>query len=345
LFFGSPLQEKINSLSKFARTWSKVAAITALSILFFKRTLTFVETKRNNMKKLLLLMAFAAIPCTLFAQDVEAEEPKEGWTKSGNASFIFNQAAFNNEWTGGGTSNYAANLGLTYDANYRRGKITWDNRFMGEYGITKNRDEEFVRKTNDRLELNSVLGRQMGETNWFYSFFANFRTQFDKGYEFSEDAEGNEVRTETTRFMSPGYLQFGPGILWKKSDNLKINVAPATARFIFVDDMFTTVPGYEDGAYFGVDEGESTRFEFGASLFAYAKFDVMENVSVENVLNLYSNYLEDPQNVDIDYLLNVVLKVNEWLTANATFQAIYDDNAVAAFQIRETLGIGLGYKF
>lgn len=296
------------------------------------------------MKKLLLTV-FLAVPCLLMAQDEETEVPKEGWTQSGNVSLIFNQAAFNEEWTGGGTSNYAANLSLTYDANYRRGKLTWDNRFMGEYGLTKNKDEKYSRKTNDRLELNSVLGRQVGETNWFYSFFANFRTQFAKGYEFSEDAEGNEVRTETTRFMSPGYLQFGPGVLWKKSDNLKVNLAPATARFIFVDDMFTTVPGYEDGSYFGVDQGESSRFEFGASLFAYAKFDVMENVSVENVLNLYSNYLEDPQNVDIDYLLNVVLKVNEWLTANATFQAIYDDNAVAAFQIRETLGIGLGYKF
>ncbi len=297
------------------------------------------------MKKLLVCVFATVVPFLSVAQEEEDEKPKDGWTKSGNISFIFNQAAFNEEWTGGGTSNYAANLGLTYDANYRQGKLSWDNRVMAEYGLTKNKDEEYARKTNDRLELNSVLGRQVAQTNWYYSFFANFRTQFSKGYEFGEDAAGNETRTETTRFMSPAYLQFGPGILWKKSDNLKVNLAPATARFIFVDDRFTTGPGYEDGDYFGVDQGETNRFEFGASLYAYAKVELMENVTMENVLNLYSNYLENPQNVDIDYMMNLVLKVNEWITANATFQAIYDDNAVAAFQIRETLGIGVGYKF
>ena len=71
----------------------------------------------------------------------------------------------------------------------------------------------------------------------------------------------------------------------------------------------------------------------------------MANVSVENILNLYSNYLEDPQNVDIDYTLNLVMKVNKYISSNVTFQAIYDDNAVQGFQIREALGVGLTYGF
>ncbi|MCW9037198.1 MAG: hypothetical protein OQJ79_04740, partial [Altibacter sp.] len=117
------------------------------------------------------------------------------------------------------------------------------------------------------------------------------------------------------------------------------------AKLIFVDNAFTSLPGYEDGDYFGVDMGESTRFEFGASINGYAKFDIMKNVTVENILNLYSNYLEDPQNIDIDYTLNLIMAVNKFITANATFQAIYDDNAVQAFQIREALGIGVTYGF
>ncbi len=223
---------------------------------------------------------------------------------------------------------------------------------MAEYGVTKIKDQEFTRKTNDRLELNSIIGRQINETNFYYSWFANFRTQFSNGYEFTEDDMGNETRTVTTKFLSPGYIQTGPGILWKKNDNLKVNVSPATLRLIFVDDSFTTFPDpvaaaafNEAGGYFGVEANETTRFEFGASLNGYAKFDAMENVTVENILSLYTNYLEDPQNVDIDYTLNLLLKVNEWITANFTFQAIYDDNAVKGFQIRETLGIGVGYKF
>lgn len=292
-------------------------------------------------------------PFAVMAQDAtEEEKPKDGWTKVGNASLLFSQAAFNEEWTGGGTSNYAANLVLTYDANYKKGKLNWDNRIMADYGITKTDEQDFVRKTNDRLEINSILGRQIKESNWFYSFFMNFRTQFASGYEFSEDGQGMEIREETTKFMSPGYLQAGPGFLWKKSDNLKVNIAPATARMIFVSSKFTDRTGeaaimaFNDmGGYFGVDANETTRFEFGAALGAYAKFDLMENITMENVLNLYSNYLEDPQNVDIDYTLNVIMAINKWITANATFQAIYDDNAVQGFQIRETLGVGVTYGF
>ena len=303
------------------------------------------------MKKLALFAFLMLTPFILFAQEEATEEPKDGWSKSGNVSLLFSQAAFNEEWTGGGTSNYAANLALTYDANYRKGKLTWDNRLMADYGITKTRDQEFTRKTNDRLEINSILGRQIKESNWFYSYFVNFRTQFTSGYEYSEDANGMEIRTETTKLMSPGYLQTGPGFLWKKSDNLKVNIAPATARFIFVSSDFTNVGNdpmlimaFNDaGGYFGVEANDTSRFEFGAALVGYAKFDVMKNVTLENVLNLYSNYLEDPQNVDIDYTLNVVMAVNKWITANATFQAIYDDNAVKGFQIREALGIGITY--
>ncbi|MDC7995140.1 DUF3078 domain-containing protein [Altibacter sp. HG106] len=306
------------------------------------------------MKKILFVAAMLTVSLA-WSQDEGSEEeaPKDGWTKTGNIGLVFNQAAFNAEWQGGGTSNYAANLTLTYDFNYRKGKLTWDNRILADYGITKIKGEEFSRKTNDRLEFNSIVGRQINETNWYYSFFMNFRTQFAKGYEFGEDAEGNDIRTETTRFMSPGYLQFGPGMLWKKSDNLKVNIAPATARFIFVNSMFTDVGtdpaaimAFNDaGGYFGVEANETTRFEFGASLNAYAKFAIMQNITLENILLLYSNYLEDPQNVDIDYTLNLVMKVNEWINATATFQAIYDDNAIQGFQIRETLGIGVGYQF
>ena len=71
----------------------------------------------------------------------------------------------------------------------------------------------------------------------------------------------------------------------------------------------------------------------------------MLNVSFENILSLYSNYLDKPQNIDIDYTANLVMTINKYLTANFTFQAIYDDNAAKAFQIREVLGLGVTYKF
>lgn len=289
------------------------------------------------------------------AQETKTDTLAQDWSTSGNASLMFSQSAFNAEWQGGGTSNYALNAAINYNFNYRKEDFTWDNRVIAEYGLSKTEDDDFLRKTNDRFELNSVAGKQIKESNWYYSLFLNFKTQFAPGYEYYEadmvNSETGDVigtktlREETTHAFSPAYLQFGPGFLWKKSDNLKVNIAPLTSRLIIVDKDFTSSPGYVDGDYYGVDKGDSMRFEFGASLNAYAKFTLIENVTMENSLALYSNYLEDPENVDLDYTMNLVMGINNYLSAKLVFQAIYDDNAIEAFQIREVLGVGLTYTF
>ncbi|MGY5850690.1 DUF3078 domain-containing protein [Salegentibacter sp. F14] len=296
------------------------------------------------MRRFMIYLAFFAGILNLTAQEQEQEPQKEGWTTEGNFALLFNQSAFNEEWTGGGTSNIAGNLLLNYNFNYLRDDITWENKIILDYGLTKQSGDDYTRKTSDRLEFNSIAGKQLKESNWYYSLFLNFRTQITKGYKYSEDAQsGQTIRTEYTNILSPAYLQFGPGMLWKKSEELYLNISPATGRLIMVDSDFTSSPGYVDGNYFGVDADKSSRWELGASISAYAKYNIIDNVSMENLLNLYSNYLEKPQNVDIDYTMNMNMKINDYLSTNLIFQAIYDDNAVKGFQIREVFGLGFNY--
>lgn len=277
------------------------------------------------------------------------EEKPNGWTKKGTFTFLANQATFNN-WLAGGQSNISGNIGLNYDFNYKSEKWNWDNKIIAGYGLTKIKDQD-VQKSDDRLVFNSLAGRKAGGY-WYYSLFFNFQTQFDSGFakvDFlndngtpnnSADDFNDTKNVKNSHFFSPAYFQFGPGMLWKKSDNLKVNIAPATSKLVMVHKHFT-----EFGPSFGVEKGETTRFEFGAAINAYYKFNVMENVSFENILNLYSNYLEDPQNVDIDYTLNVVMKINKYLTTNFAFQTIYDDNAFRGFQTRQVIGLGVSYGF
>ena len=115
----------------------------------------------------------------------------------------------------------------------------------------------------------------------------------------------------------------------------------ATSKLIVVDKTLTL----PNDAYFGVKEGESMRYELGASIGAYYKFNVMENISMENILNLYSNYLEDPQNIDLDYTINIVMSINKYFSTNLALQAIYDDNAFEGLQTRQVFGLGINYNF
>lgn len=308
------------------------------------------------MKKLLILALSVFCISTMNAQNTEKELAKNtekavkrlqdtvnGWTKKGNITFLFNQSNFNN-WVAGGENNISGNLGINYDFNYKKNDLTWDNKVLASYGLIQSKNSEFEKKTDDRFEFNSIVGKKaFGE--WYYSFFLNFRTQFTKGFVYGTDANGKEIRTENTNFLSPGYLTFGPGLFWKKNDNLKVNFAPLTSKLTFVNKDFTSIPGYVDGSYFGVDANKGLRYELGFYTSGYYKFNIMENVSAENTLNLYSNYLEDPKNVDMDYTLAIVMKINKYMSANIAFQAIYDDNAFQGFQTREVFGLGVNYGF
>ena len=305
------------------------------------------------MKKLLLFsLLFSAIN-TLHAQDAEkeiitnteqavkkiADTTSNGWKRKGNLIFLFNQSNFNN-WLAGGENNMSGNVGVNYDFNYKKNNLTWDNKVIASYGLLQTKNSDFAKKTDDRFEFNSVVGKK-AVGYWYYSFFLNFRTQFAKGYVYDKDANGKETRTEYTNIFSPGYLTFGPGMFWKKSDNLKLNLAPLTSKVTYVDRDFTL----PNKAYFGVEEGRSSRYELGFYTSAYYKLDLMTNVSMENTLNLYSNYLEDPQNVDLDYTLAVVMRINRYLTTNLVVQTIYDDNAFNGFQTRQIFGLAANYGF
>ena len=295
------------------------------------------------MKKLalfLLTLSFTAVN----AQEAETKtDTVSPWKSKGNASLLLNQSNFSN-WAAGGENNISGNIGINYDLNYKKDDWTWDNKLMASYGLVKTNNSPFEKKTDDRLEFNSILGKK-ASGQWSYSAFLNFRTQFTKGYIYGKDENGAETRTENTGFLSPGYLTFGPGMLWTKDQNLKINLAPATSKLTFVDNYYTSLPGYVDGTYFGVDANKSMRYELGFYASAYYKLDIMANVTAENILNLYSNYLEDPQNVDMDYTLNIVMKINRYLSTNFAFQAIYDDNAFRGFQTRQVFGLGINYGF
>lgn len=292
------------------------------------------------MKKITFIFALLIGAASMNAQETVQDSTKQGWTRGGNLALTFNQSAFNNEWTYGGIGNMTGNILINYDMNYVKGDYVWDNKLIADYGVNKNDGDDKFTKNNDRLELNSVAGKK-AKGYWFYSAYLNARTQMDRS------ADGS------SHFFSPAYFQAGPGMLWKKSDNLNVNISPAAAKLIVVHDEYTDVgdnqaaiDAFNEVTYFGVEANKTTRFELGASARAYYKFNLMENISFENILGLYSNYLEDFQNVDIDYTANLVMSINKYISTNLTFQAIYDDNANRnGFQIREAFGLGFNYKF
>ena len=251
------------------------------------------------------------------------------WKIIGQFTFLFNQSTFT-DWKAGGDNTIAGNVGINYDLKYKSGRWNWDNRIITVYGLSDIKDAG-VRKTSDRFEYNSLLGLKYNKY-WFMSFFLNFKTQYTRGFDYKQTP-----RVAISDFLSPAYLSFGPGILWKRSDEITVNIAPATSRFTFVSDEFS-------GKY-GVEAGDNVKFALGFSLSAYFNFKLSDNISMENIIAMYSNYLQRAQNVDLDYQARFRIDVNKYMTVDVLFHTLIDDNASSKIQFKEVFGLGLKYIF
>ena len=277
-----------------------------------------------------VIIFFLLLSISSFSQkEKKAKPPQPKWKISGRFAFIFNQSSFSN-WASGGENTVAGNVNVNYDFNYKKNNINWDTRLITGYGLS-HLSEKGLRKTDDRFELNSVLGVKTSKY-WFFSFISNFRTQYTKGFNYKK-----EPKELVSEFLSPAYLTFGPGMLWKKSDDVNVNIAPSTARYTLVNDFFS--------GQFGVEEGRNTAFSLGFNLSGYYKLGLMENIEMENVLSLYTDYLANIGNVDVDYQTNIRFKVNKSIKMLMTFHTIIDDDASSRIQFRQLFGLGVNYNF
>ncbi len=265
------------------------------------------------------------------------------WTMGGNFGLLFNQVAQTN-WSAGGDNLVGLNLQLNYSADYLKDRRLWDNRLELEYGFNKTKSDG-TKKTADNIYLSSIYGYEIAKNLYFSGTFL-FTTQFANGYDYLGAGNTDDVFIST--FMAPGYLNVGVGITWTPKPWFKATINPASYRGIFVLNEELS-----DAGQFGVHPGDRYRTEFGANILLELNKNLTSNINLYSRLNLYSNYLEDAQNVDVNWEVKLNMDVNSWITASISTNMIYDDNVLILkdgkyeprLQFQEILGIGLQFKF
>ena len=290
------------------------------------------------MKKNLFIL-FLVINVNLFSQ--ESINKDSLWNTRGNVAFLLNQTGFSN-WVGGGTNNFSGTIKFDYEWEYRNIGWDWLTNLESAYGIAKFKNAPFARKIDDRILLQSIIGKEFTKNLSFSAFF-NFTSQIGRGYKYIKDSENNEIRELTTQALSPAYFQLGSGFLWKKSEKLWLNYSPIASRLIMVSKRFTENLR-DNQKYFGVEKNKSSRYELGANLTFHSEGLLFENINYKQDLKLFSNYLEDASNIDLDYLVQIDFDINPLLSTQLIFQLIYDDNAISRLQVREVFGVGAQLK-
>ena len=284
---------------------------------------------------LLVLISFSAHSQT--ADSTKADTTKL-WTTGFKAAVTFNQVSLTN-WAAGGENSFGGNSMLNLFANLKQGKTTWDNSLDLAYGMVKIGDAS-VRKSDDKIDLVSKLGHNVINKNLFLSANLSFKTQFGEGFNYPNDS------VIISKFMAPGYLMLGLGLDYKPYPFLSISFLPLTGRLVIVNDTALSV-------IYGLDPGDKIKAEFGAAFKVTFEKDIFTNVNLKSKLDLFTNYLDRPQNIDINWEAMLVLKVNKLISTYIGVQTIYDHDILITdkdgktgprTQFKQTFGVGLTYS-
>lgn len=269
----------------------------------------------------------------------------QGWQKTTNAQLLLNQTMYEN-WQSGGVNNIELKTKLQRNFNYKNENLIWDNRIVVDYAMNKVNGFE-LRKTYDKTEINSLVGGEL-PGNWSYSYFLNLQTGLTNTYNYDKDLT---KENRTSGFLAPLYITTGPGIMWRKNDLFHFNMAPVTAKTIYINgrvnrynEALGRFVSSDEVEMYGVLPGESFRHKMGFYSSAYFKFQLSENIHVENNLSLYSNYLDNPENIDLDYSMNISMEINKLLTTQVMLRLRYDDEEFPGLQLQETFGVGFNFE-
>ena len=183
-------------------------------------------------------------------QDVAVSIPKldlevnywKHWTKFGlNA----NQAAFSDSWSQGGVSSIALSLLANHKSEYTKDRFSYTTEIDLQYGKIQN---DFLhqnggvktlpKKNLDRMFWDNKIAYKLSP-RWSLFTSITFESQFDKGYNYMTDEEGNEYIDENmlkSNFFAPARLTESFGLEYVPDKTFSLAFGTGTARQTFVLD-------------------------------------------------------------------------------------------------------------
>ncbi|MCB0576731.1 MAG: hypothetical protein KDC61_19385, partial [Saprospiraceae bacterium] len=185
-------------------------------------------------------------------------------------------------------------------------------------------------KNLDVLRLTSRYGHKLGSDQWFVAadFFA--QTLLLKTYSSNYLSAVDENDRVVAKFFSPVQITLSPGINYKPDDHLSFFYAPFGMQLIYVADDSIARTGVHGNDVTRDDAGSITEYkksflglgsEFKA---AYNNKYFNDRLSVTTGLRLFSNYLREPQNIDVLFSNNFSIAIFKGFSLDLLGEYFYD---------------------
>ena len=253
------------------------------------------------------------------------KELKDGWQKGGSFNFNLTEGGLNQAWRdvkGGEEQTIGIKALIDYDFDLKKGKSTWLNNIRARYGMSKiaSNGQGFL-KNDDYLSYTSIYGTALKNKNWSLATLFSINTQFDY------------------YFLSPGEIKLGPGFLYRPNEHFSMMLSPAMLNL-------TTKLATEQKNFslFGVDAGKTTSLGLGAYVQFKADYNLGKGINYKGFATFYSNYLNKPGNIIMDWTNLFTLTVNKYIGATISINTRYNDWEIGKLQMQHGIGVGLSYQ-
>lgn len=258
------------------------------------------------------------------------------WFIFGQNNLVFNQSSFSN-WYAGGNDNIGVLGKVNYNIVYKKDRHYLDNNIQMGYGFVSSTGQS-TRKTDDYIKLMTNYGYELAQKYYLSAGF-QLLTQFTPGYNYAITPDP-VYDDRISKFMAPGYLNIGIGFSYNPKENLQFILRPANGKFTFVLDKKLQVAGN-----YGLErDGQHIRSELGAMFNILYRLTIFKDITYTNQLNLFANYIEHTERLDIAYNGVLNLKFNKFISTVVTLDLMYDHDQIQKLQRKQTLGVGITYN-
>lgn len=255
-------------------------------------------------------------PEVKLAKVTALEEIPVFWDYSFSSSFSLNQTYLSN-WSKGGENSFSSLLDIDGTAVYKdtKAETEWTNNARIKFGTLIT--EEYGFRTNtDIFEINSQYNKVIKEKLDFSTIFY-MKNQLAKGYKYYS----RDSAVLVSKFLNPGTFTIGIGLEYKPFKKTSLNFSPLSYKNTFVLDTALI-----DQTLHGIDVDKKARQEMGGQLLVKNTVTLFEDLTISNKIRLFSGYLNKPQNIDVDWEIDLEKKISYYFTILLNLHMIYDDD-------------------
>lgn len=328
----------------------------------------------------LLAVLFVFQSNNLSAQEVPEEK---AWKFGGAVGLDFAQMLFVNPKFGSGEDKIGIGANVSFFAKYKKKRLSWDSFAGITFGIQRLgsfRKEIPFQKSVDELRILSNVAYGITETSHFgYTLDVLFLSQITPTYNGNLlSAPAGTSAQPIAHFAAPATLIVSPGISFKQSTKFgefTAMLSPASLKLIMVSSDTIARLGLHGNPYaVGVTEQEfmdnwrvkpdgqlwgggyyaKNSIQFGATLkagyshkfFKYKEGDAEKHrLVLGTTLNLYTNYLRNPQYIDVEWITNIDLFLFKGLSLSLMTNLSYDYDVMVQVDADGDINTGVnGYE-